>query len=77
MNDRMIRIRIMLLVGSNGKAAACVENELDWGDLAANITDYEGAQAKDPTATSRRIITVSVPEPVIAEITGEVSNVQP
>lgn len=73
MGDRAIRI--MLLVGSNGKASACIEGDMGWGDLADNIMDFPTrGPGIDPAATSRNIITVSVPEPVIAEITGEVAH---
>jgi hypothetical protein len=61
-----LKVKIMLLVGSNGKVSACTENSAGWGDLADNIMNRNGI---DPDATSRYIITVEVDRPSINEIT--------
>lgn len=70
-----MKIRIMLLIGSNGKASTCVEGDLGWGDLADNIMTWDGKVHMDPEATSRHIVTVEVPEPTVGELAGEVREV--
>ena len=65
-----IPIRIMVLVGSNGKATASVEGDLGWGDLADNIMDWNGSTNSDPDATDRYIVTISVPIPAIKEVSA-------
>lgn len=64
-------IHIMILVGSNGKATACIQGQLGWGDLADNIMDWDGSASTDPEATSRHIVTVNIPIPSIGIIAGE------
>lgn len=70
-------IKIMLLVGSNGKSSCCIEGDLGWGDLADNIADWEGSKCIDPDASSRHIVTVRVPVPAIADIEPVSVEVQP
>ena len=72
-----IPIRIMVLVGSNGKATASVEGDLGWGDLADNIMDWSGSTSSDPDATDRYIVTISVPIPAIKEVSAHVHPTSP
>lgn len=62
-------IRIMLLVGSNGKASVAVEGDLGWGDLADNIMDWDPIkrESTDPEASARYIVNVWVEMPCITE----------
>lgn len=67
-----MKIRIMLLVGSNGKASACVEGFLDWGDHADNIMDWpDGESPSDPDASARYFVEVEVPVPSVTPIVGK------
>ena len=61
-------IRIMLLVGSNGMASACVEGEWSWRALVDCIGESQ--------ATSNHIVTVTVPEPVVSELEGQVHGAE-
>jgi hypothetical protein len=70
-----MKINIMVLVGSNGKAAACIQGQLGWGDLADNIMDWEGRNSTDPDATSRHIVSVEIPVPTIQQMVGEAREV--
>ena len=70
----MMNIRIMLLVGSNGKTSACVDGVLDWEDLVDGIVDWTPDDPVYPAATSRHIVTVSVPKPEVSEIAGTVED---
>jgi hypothetical protein len=72
-----MEIKIMLLVGSNGKSSCCAEGQMGWGDLADNIADWHGSKCIDPEATSRHIVTVRVQKPVIAQIEPVSVEVKP
>lgn len=72
----MIQVRIMLLVGSNGKVSAINEGAMGWGDLADNIMGWEDKRyPTDPDASARYIVEVEVPVPSAAThlIAGKLS----
>jgi len=70
-----MKINIMVLVGSNGKATACIQGQLGWGDLADNIMDWDGRNSTDPETSSRHIVTVDIPLPAVGQIVGSVREV--
>lgn len=67
----MIKVKIKVLVGSNGKVSACTERDLDWGDLADNIADWDGGTCRDPEASARYFVEVEVPLPETKTIAGK------
>lgn len=70
-----IKIRIKLLVGSNGKASACVDKDMGWGDLADNIMDVADRRHLDPETSSRHYIDVEVPLPTIETLPAAMTEV--
>ncbi len=73
MNDS-VKVRIKLMVGSNGKVSASTEDMLDWGDLADNIMDYpKNGSPSDPETSARYFIDVEVPVPTIGSLTPVVT----
>ena len=66
--SKNMNIKIMVLVGSNGKASACVEGDLGWGDLADNIANWERNEMKDPDATARYFVNLELPIPAIENL---------
>lgn len=75
--SEMVKIRIKLLVGSNGKVSACVDADMGWGDLADNIMDYADRRHLDPEASSRHYIDVEVPLPTVMVLPAALSQAPP
>jgi hypothetical protein len=75
--EKTADVRIMLLVGSNGKTMACVEDHMGWGDLEDGIAGWVGSKCIDPDASARFIITAQVPVPnqKAPEIAGKAEEV--
>lgn len=70
-----IEVEITLLVGSNGKVAACCRGAMGWGDLADGIVSYEGSTWKDPDASARYVVKVKVPMPTENVISAKADEV--
>lgn len=69
MSDTM-KIEILVLVGSNGKANATVRGSMGWGDLADGIMGYEDGKWSDPDFTDRYSVNIEVPIPVARELSA-------
>ena len=69
-----MKVRIALLVGSNGRAAASELEGADWGLLADCIMDWpeKGVRGdpKDPEFVKKYVVEVEVPLPAVEQIAG-------
>lgn len=78
-----MKVRIALLVGSNGKYSVgetYPDGTIDWGIMADNIMDWgepgSKEEPKDPEATARYMVEVEVPEPTVATVIGTATAAQ-
>jgi hypothetical protein len=65
-----MKVKIALLIGSDGKYSAQNLEHVDWGLLADDLMDWEAKPPADPEASAKYIIEVEVPVPSVSTVEG-------